>query len=190
MQHLNITREFGDTITDLQYSRPFRLFSKYGIMGGWSLIDYFIKTPVIKAIAANFRLDPTSGKFMPRYKFINTYYADNRKEGNKAFNQLKTKWLNVVTSKNGKIVPKPGYEHLSDAIFDKNTQNLLKSISEFITNRIDGKISESDKQQWMTSMFGSAACMHRWYYIFNLDDNFASLYQYNPMIEDYYEARF
>lgn len=190
MQHLNITREFGDTITDLQYSRPFRLFSKYGVMGGWSLIDYFIKTPVIKAIAANFRLDPTSGKFMPRYKFINTYYADNKKEGNKAFNRLKTKWLNVVTSKNGKIVPKPGYEHLSDAIFDKNTQNLLKSVSEFVTNRIDGKISESDKQQWMTSMLGSAACMHRWYYIFNLDDNFASLYQYNPMIEDYYEARF
>lgn len=190
MQHLNITREFGDTITDLQYSRPFRLFSKYGVMGGWSLIDYFIKTPVIKAIAANFRLDPTSGKFMPRYKFINTYYADNKKEGNKAFNQLKTKWLNVVTSKNGKIVPKPGYEYLSDVIFDKNTQNLLKSVSEFVTNRIDGKISESDKQQWMTSMLGSAACMHRWYYIFNLDDNFASLYQYNPMIEDYYEARF
>ena len=80
MQHLNITREFGDTITDLQYSRPFRLFSKYGVMGGWSLIDYFIKTPVIKAIAANFRLDPTSGKFMPRYKFINTYYADNKKK--------------------------------------------------------------------------------------------------------------
>lgn len=190
MQHLNITREFGDTITDLQYSRPFRLFSKYGVMGGWSLIDYFIKTPVIKAIAANFRLDPTSGKFMPRYKFINTYYPDNRKEGSKVFDRLKTKWLNVVTSKNGKIIPKPGYEHLSDAIFDKNTQNLLKSVSEFVTNRIDGKISESDKQQWMTSMLGSAACMHRWYYIFNLDDNFASLYQYNPMIEDYYEARF
>lgn len=190
MQHLNIAREFNQNIEDLQYNRVFRLISKYGIMGGWSFIDYFAKTPIIKAIAANFRLDPTSGKFMPKHKFINTYYADDRKKGAKEFNKLKTRWLNVVTSENGKIVPKKGFEHLSDAINDNDTVNLLRHVSEFITNRIDGKISEEDKAQWMTSFFGAAACMHRWYYLFNLDDNFASRYQYNPMIEDQYEARF
>ena len=190
MQHLNIAREFTLNIEDLQYNRLFRIASKYGMMGGWSFIDYFVKTPIIKAIAANFRLDPTSGKFMPKHKFINTYYADDRRKGAKEFKKLKTRWINVVTSKNGKIVPKNGFEHLADAINDKDTINLLRNVSEFVTNRIDGKISEEDKTQWMTSIIGSAACMHRWYYLFNLDDNFASRYQYNPMIEDYYEARF
>ena len=190
MQHLNIAREFNQNLEGLQYNRIFRLISKYGIMGGWSFIDYFAKTPIVKAIAANFRLDPTSGKFMPKHKFINTYYADDRKKGAKEFNKLKTRWLDVVTSINGKIVPKKGFEHLADAINDKDTVNLLRNVSEFITNRIDGKISEEDKTQWMTSMLGAAACMHRWYYLFNLDDNFASRYQYNPMIEDTYEARF
>lgn len=190
MQHLNIAREFTLNIEDLQYNRLFRLGSKYGLMGGWSFIDYFVKTPIIKAVAANFRLDPTSGKFMPKHKFINTYYADDRKTGEKEFYKLKTRWLNVITSVNGKIVPKKGYESLADAISDKETINLLTNIGEFITNRIDGKISEEDKTQWMTSIIGSAACMHRWYYIFNLDDNYATRHQYNPMIEDNYEARF
>lgn len=190
MQHLNIAREFNQNLEGLQYNRVFRLLYKYGIMGGWSFIDYFAKTPIIKAIAANFRLDPTSGKFMPKHKFINTYYADDRKTGAKVFNKIKTRWLDVVTSENGKIVPKKGFEHLADAINDNDTVNLLRNVSEFITNRIDGKISEEDKSQWMTSFFGAAACMHRWYYLFNLDDNFASKYQYNPMIEDNYEARF
>lgn len=190
MQHMNIAREFNLTADDLQYNRLFRIGSKYGIMGGWSFIDYFVKTPIIKAIAANFKLDPTTGKFMPKHKFINTYYADNRSEGVKQFKKLKTRWLDCVTSKNGKIVPKQGFEYLADAINDKDSVNLLRHVSEFVTNRIDGKISEEDKTQWMTSILGSAACMHRWYYLFNLDDNFASRYQYNPMIEDYYEARF
>ena len=60
----------------------------------------------------------------------------------------------------------------------------------FITNRIDGILSSEDKTRFMTNAFGASVMMHRSFFINNMEDNVFAEYQYNPYIEEYYEAKY
>jgi hypothetical protein len=42
----------------------------------------------------------------------------------------------------------------------------------------------------MTNAFGASVMMHRSFFINNMEDNVFAEYQYNPYIEDYYEAKY
>ena len=51
-------------------------------------------------------------------------------------------------------------------------------------------LSPEDKTRFMTDSVSSWAFMHKSFFVNNLEDNFAINYQYNPLIEDYIEAKF
>lgn len=42
----------------------------------------------------------------------------------------------------------------------------------------------------MTNAFGACVMMHRSFFAVNMEDNIFAEYQYNPYIEDYYEAKY
>lgn len=190
LNHNGISRELQDVVKGLNYDRFTRVVSKSSVWGGWSFADFMIKGPILKSIYANFKYDPQSNKFLSRHQFINKYYPNDRSAGKKAFRQLEHRASNVITSKNGVIVMKKGYEHLNDAFFDKTVQNNIKNIAKYLTNRIDGMLSPEDKTRFMTDSVSSWAFMHKSFFVNNLEDNFAINYQYNPLIEDYIEAKF
>lgn len=190
LHHNQISRETKSLTENLQYNRLVRGIKSNIIWGGWSFIDYMTKLPVVKSVYANFKYDPVSNTFMARHQYINKYYGDDRAAGKRAFKRLKIRAIDAITSKDGIIVMKDRYKHLSHAFFNPNVQNSLRNISKFLTNRIDGMLSPEDKTQIMTDSVLSWAFMHRGFWVNNLEDNYMANRQYNPMLEDEYEAKY
>lgn len=191
MEHNEIAREVSNKTEGIQYNRLRRTFRKNLIWAGWSAVDYLVKTPVVQAIYSDYKYDPVSKSIMSKRNYIQTYYSNDRSAGSKKFKQLNTfSMLDVYEVKDGVLVIKDKYKQYESAINDKNTQNSIRNISKFLTNRIDGVLAIEDKTRLMTNAFGACIFMHRSFFIANLEDNFLAEYQYNPYIEDYYEAKY
>lgn len=191
LENAGIARDLNDKVANMQYNRALRFVIKNIIWGGWSAIDYMVKAPVVEAIYADYKYIPQDGIFMSKRKFIRDKYDDDWKKGSKAFNNIKSfTLLDVYTVKDGILVIKDQYKQYENVIKDSNLQNSVINVARFITNRIDGVLSSEDKTRFMTNAFGASVMMHRSFFINNMEDNAFAEYQYNPYIEDYYEAKY
>lgn len=191
LERSGIARDLNDKIANMQYNRVYRFIAKNIIWGGWSAIDYMIKAPIVEAIYADYKYIPSENKFMSKRAYIREKCNDNWKKGAKEFKNIKSfTLLDVYTVKNGVPVIKDQYKQYEEIINDNNLQNSVINVARFITNRIDGILSSEDKTKFMTNAFGASVMMHRSFFINNMEDNILAEYQYNPNIEDYYEAKY
>lgn len=191
MENAGIARDIKNKIDGLQYNRFIRTLKKYIIWGGWSATDWMVKAPLVESIYSDYMYIPSENNFMSKRAYIRKYHNDNWKEGSKAFKNISTfSLLDVYTVKNGVLVIKSEYEKYANIINNTNLQNSVINTCRFITNRIDGVLSQEDKTKFMTNAVGACVIMHRSFFIRNLDDNLFAELQYNPYIEDYYEAKY
>lgn len=191
LERAGIARNLEDKTNSLQYNRFFRNITKNLIWGGWSAIDYLVKAPVVEAIYADYKYIPQDEIFMSRRKFIREKFNDDWKKGSKEFDRISTfTLLDVYKVKNGIPIIKDQYKKYKNAIENQDLQNSVINTARFITNRIDGVLSQEDKTKFMTNAFGACVMMHRSFFAVNMEDNVFAEYQYNPYIEDYYEAKY
>lgn len=192
LEHNGIARDVSAKTKDLQYNRGIRLLMKHFLWGGWSMVDYLVKAPVVKAVYADYKYIPDANNFMSKREYIAQYYGNDWNAGQKAFNKIDTFTMNdVYKVKDGVLVIKDEYKDKESIIDNPSLQNSIRNISEFLTNRIDGILSTEDKTRFMTNMISTHVFMHRSFFINNMNDNLLTQKkQYNPYIEDMYESKY
>ena len=191
MEHNGISRSPEEKVSNLQYNRFTRFLKNNLFWGGWSIVDYVVKAPILRAIYSDYRYVPEFNKIMSRREYVNQKYPNNWKKGSKEFKHLNTFTMgDVYTCKGGKLVIKDKYKQYADIINDDKVQLSIKRIATFLTNRIDGILSKEDKTEFMMSNVGASIIMHRSFFIVNMEDNFLVKRQYNAQIEDQYEAKY
>lgn len=191
LEHNGIAHDTREKTEGLQYHRGFRLFYKYLVWGGWQAADFMVKVPIVESVYANVKYIPEQGKFMSFPAWEKLYPNESIKEKRKRFNRLKTvSALDVYTVKDGKLVVRPEYKQYEDAINDKSIQQTLRNISVALCSRIDGQLRQEDKLMIFQNAIGAAIGMHRSFFIVNANENLFKGYQYNPLIEDYDEAKY
>lgn len=191
LEHNGIAHDTKEKVNGLQYHRGFRLLYKYLIWGGWQAADFMVKVPIVESVYANVKYIPEQGKFMSFPAWEKLYPDLTIKQKRKIFNHLNTpSALDVYTVKDGKLVVRPEYKQYEEAINDKAVQQTLKNISSILCSRIDGQLQQEDKLKIFQNAIGAAIGMHRSFFIVNANENLFKDYQYNPMIEDYDEAKY
>ena len=191
LEHNGIAHDTREKVEGLQYNRLFRIFYKYLVWGGWQAADFMVKVPIVESVYANTKYIPEQGKFMTFTQYEKLFPNETIKQKRKRFNHLNTiSMLDVYQVKNGKLVIKSEYEQYSEAINDKAIQQSLKNISSILCSRIDGQLQTEDKLSIFQNAIGAAIGMHRSFFIVNMNENLFKNYQYNPLIEDYDEAKY
>lgn len=191
LEHNGIAHDTREKVNGLQYHRGFRLLYKYLIWGGWQAADFMVKVPIVESVYANVKYIPEQDKFMSFPAWEKLYPDLTIKQKRKIFNHLNTpSALDVYTVKDGKLVVRPEYKQYEEAINDKSVQQTLKNISSILCSRIDGQLQQEDKLKIFQNAIGAAIGMHRSFFIVNANENLFKGYQYNPMIEDYDEAKY
>lgn len=191
LEHNGIAHDTREKTEGVQYNRVFRLFYKYLIWGGWQAADFMVKVPIVESVYANVKYIPEQGKFMSFPAWEKLYPNEDIKTKRKRFNRLKTvSALDVYTVKDGKLVVRPEYKQYEEAINDKSIQQTLRNISVALCSRIDGQLRQEDKLMIFQNAIGAAIGMHRSFFIVNANENLFKSYQYNPLIEDYDEAKY
>ena len=191
LEHNGIAHDTREKVNGLQYNRGLRLLYKYMIWGGWQAADFMVKVPIVESVYANVKYIPEQGKFMSFPAWEKLYPELSIKDKRKIFNRLNTpSALDIYTVKDGKLVVRPEYKQYEEAINDKAVQQTLKNISSILCSRIDGQLQQEDKLKIFQNAIGAAIGMHRSFFIVNANENLFKGYQYNPLIEDYDEAKY
>ena len=191
LEHNGIAHSTNEKVKGLQYNRGFRLFYKYLVWGGWQIADFMVKVPITESVYANFKYIPEIGKFVSFPQYNRMHSDQSISQNRKQFNKLNTfSMLDVYTVKDGKLHIKPEYQQYSEAINNKQLQQSLNNISSILCSRIDGQLQNEDKLMILQNAIGAAIGMHRSFFIVNANENLLKGYQYNPLIEDYDEAKY
>ena len=191
LEHNQIAHTMDEKFNGLQYKRGFRLFYKYLVWGGWQLADFMVKLPVVESVYANFKFIPEQNKFMSFVQYRKLFPNERVKDVRKRFSRLDTvSMLDVLTVKEGKLVIKKGYKDYEKYAFDKSIQQSLKNISSVLCARIDGQLNEEDRLMILQNGIGAAIGMHRSFFVVNANENILKSYGYNPLIEDYDDAKY
>ncbi len=189
MELNGISRANDEKIGNLQYNRVVRVIMNHFMWGGWSLVDYITKTPVVESIYNDYKFVPQAKQFMSKRRYIREYFPNNWKEGAKAFNDLdEVTVLDILEVKDGVPVVKEEFKQY-EQYYDDNLRNSLRNTSLFITNRIDGILDKEDKTKIMADGIAGAIFVHRAFFTVNIEDNLLVKYQYNPYADDYMESK-
>lgn len=191
LEHNGIAHSIDEKFKGLQYKRGFRLLYKYLIWGGWQAADFMVKLPIVESVYANMKYVPEQNKFMSFPQYEKLYPGLSLKEKRKMFNNLNTiTMLDIITVKDGKIIIKPEYSEYMQQAFDKNVQYSVRNICNTLCSKIDGQLRQEDKLTIFQNAIGAAIGMHRSFFIVNANEALLKNYQYNPIIDDFDEARY
>lgn len=196
MENFGIATDLNSKLTGLNYNRVVRFFIKHLMWGEWSAVDFLVKAPVVRAVMADYKYIPEFGKVMSSRQYVRAKTNDYRKKSVEKklvseFRRLKTFSMNdVFEAKDGVLKVKNKYLQYESAILSKETRNSIRNVSSWLTNRIDGILSDEDKTQVMTNAVSGNLFVHRSFFINNFEDNFLTKHQYNPQIEDDIEAKY
>ena len=191
LEHNGIAHDSKEKVDGLQYYRVFRILYKYLIWGGWQASDFMIKGPIVESVYANFKYIPETGKFMSFPAYEKLFANESMRSKRKRFNNLNTvSALDILEVQDGKLRVKDQYKQYEEAFNDKNVQQSLRNISYALCSRIDGQLREEDKLMILQNAIGAAIGMHRSFFVVNLNENIFKGYNYNPLIEDYDDAKY
>lgn len=191
LEHNGIAHSIDEKFKGLQYNRGFRLLYKYLVWGGWQAADFMVKLPIVESVYVNMKYIPEQNKFMSFPQYEKLYPDLSLKEKRKMFNNLNTiTMLDIITVKDGKIIIKPEYSEYAQQALNKNIQYSLRNICNTLCSRIDGQLRQEDKLTIFQNAIGAAIGMHRSFFIVNANEGLLKNYQYNPIIDDYDEAKY
>lgn len=197
MEQMQIGTDINAKTLSLNRNRFVRIFTKHLLWGGWSAVDYFVKAPVVRAIMSDYKYIPEFNEIMSSRQYVlrrsqQSNTQEDYKKYKSEFTKINSFNLNdVFYVKDGKLSIKQQYsKYVQENVLNSKILDSVTNTARFITNRIDGVLSQEDKTSLMTNCFGALLFMHRSFFINNLEDNFLLQQQYNPTIEDTVEAKY
>jgi len=134
----------------------------------YSLINLLMNQKLITEVNGE-KIKP---EILDRELFLKKYYANNRKEGKKAWKKIKGNLYDELMKK----TTEKGIQLEGEwaEAYNNKTDLRIKSTADMMATRLEGKLSESDKTIINTSLLGQFTFQHRNWLYSVYDEMFAS----------------
>ena len=184
MEYMGIAFNDTEMFKDTQHYRVTRIAKKLvHPMMIWTLADVTIKAPILVATMLNHKL--YNGEFISRRNFLKSFEG-SKKDANRVWNALGETLYDAFEVKNRKLQVKDQYKNSVST----GSVNKVKNITTYITNRIDGVLSDLDKTAAQRNALLRFIFMLRSFFVSNWEDRLVKKKQWNYMIEDFEEAQY
>jgi len=184
MEYMGIVFNDNEMFKGTQHSRVTRVAGKaISPMAIWTFADVSIKAPILVATMLNHKL--YNGEFISRRNFLKTFEG-SKKDANRVWNALGETLYDAFEVKDGKLEVKEQYKNSVSVGSVTKVRNIIK----YITARIDGVLSDTDKTAAQRNSLLRFVFMFRAFLVSNWEDRIVKKKQWNYMIEDFEEAQY
>ena len=184
MEYMGIVFNDVEMFKGTQHSRVTRVIGKtIHPMTMWTFADVSIKAPILVATMLNHKL--YNGEFISRRNFLKTFEG-SKKDANRVWNALGETLYDAFEVKDGKLQVKDQYKNSVSV----GSVNKVRNIIKYVTARIDGVLSDTDKTAAQRNALLRFVFMFRSFLVSNWEDRIVKKKQWNYMIEDFEEAQY
>lgn len=177
-------RNTEETFSKLNQSRWLRALNQHFWWGGYEAADFITKGKMAVAIAFMYKLDPTTGKFVHKNKFMLRY--KDKKQAEVEWNRLNTTIFDAFTVEGNKWVVKPEYAKN----VDERTLNILRNTIKQTGTRIDTQFTDLDKSFVNSNAFCKLIFIYRNFLLINLQTKFITKRHYDYSTDTWQEAQY
>ncbi|MBO5425057.1 MAG: hypothetical protein J6A25_06055 [Lachnospiraceae bacterium] len=177
-------RNSEETFSKLNQSRWLRALNQHFWWGGYEAADFMTKGKMAVAIAFMYKLDPTTGKFVHKNKFMLRY--KDKKQAEVEWDRLNTTIFDAFTVEGNKWVVKPEYAKN----VDERTLNIVRNTIKQTGTRIDTQFTDLDKSFVNSNAFCKLIFIYRNFLLINMQTKFITKRHYDYSTDTWQEAQY
>lgn len=177
-------RNSEETFSKLNQSRWLRALNQHFWWGGYEAADYITKGKMAVAIALMYKLDPSTGKFIHKNKFMLKY--KDKKQAKVEWNRLNVTLYDACTVNDNQWVVKPEYKKY----VDEKTLNVVRNTIKQTGTRIDTQFTDLDKSFVNSNAFCKLIFIYRNFLLINLQTKFITKRHYDYSTDTWQEAQY
>lgn len=177
-------RSSEEMFTKLNQKRWLRALNQHFWYGGFEMADYITKGKMALAVTMNYKLDPSTGKFVNKTTFYSKY--QDKHEAKVKWDLLDTTLYDAFEVVDNQLQIKDKYKKNVDEVTLTRVRNTIKQVG----TRIDTQLTDLDKSFVSSNVYCKLLFIYRNFLLINLQTKFITKRRYDYSTGTWQEAQF